>query len=44
MKIWLDDVRLAPIGYTIVHSVNESIALIEIAEKDGIEIEITDFK
>ena len=44
MKIWLDDIRPAPDGFTLAHSVNEAIALIEKAEKDGIENEITNFK
>jgi hypothetical protein len=35
MKIWLDDIRPAPDGFTLAHSANEAIALIEKAEKDG---------
>ena len=35
MKIWLDDIRPAPDGFTLVHSVNEAIALIEKAEMEG---------
>ena len=35
MKIWLDDIRPAPDGFTLVHSVNEEIALIEKAEMEG---------
>ena len=42
MKIWLDDIRPAPEGFTLAHSVNEAIALIEKAEKDGVGIEIID--
>ena len=29
MKIWLDDIRPAPEGFTLAHSVNEAIALIK---------------
>ena len=43
MKIWLDDVRSAPNGYVLAHSVNEAIALIEDAERRGEEIEVLDF-
>jgi hypothetical protein len=42
MKIWLDDVRPAPLTYSLARSVNEAIALIESAEKEGEEIEIID--
>ncbi len=42
MKIWLDDLRPVPEGYEGVKSVNEAIALIEEAERDGIEIEVLD--
>jgi hypothetical protein len=35
MKIWLDDIRPAPVGFVLAHSVNEAIALIKKAEKDG---------
>ncbi len=42
MKIWLDDLRPVPEGYEGVKSVNEAIALIEDAERDGIEIEVLD--
>ena len=35
MKIWLDDIRPAPEGFALAHSVNEAILLIEKAEKDG---------
>lgn len=33
MKIWLDDIRPAPEGFTLVHSVNEASALID--KEDG---------
>ena len=42
MKIWLDDIRPAPDGFTLVHSVNEAIALIEKAEMEGAGIELID--
>ncbi len=42
MKIWLDDLRPVPEEYEGVKSVNEAIALIEEAERDGIEIEVLD--
>ena len=42
MKIWLDDIRPAPDGFTLAHSVNEAILLIEKAEKDGTGIELID--
>ncbi len=42
MKIWLDDLRPVPQGYEGVKSVNEAIALIEEAEKAGIDIEVLD--
>lgn len=42
MKIWLDDIRPAPVGFTLAHSVNEAIALIEKAERDGTGIELID--
>jgi hypothetical protein len=29
MKLWLDDVRPAPAGWTAVHSVNEAIARLQ---------------
>ena len=41
MKIWLDDVRPAPEGYTHCHSVREAIEAIEKGEKTE-EIEIVD--
>ena len=38
MKIWLDDLRKAPAGYTTARSVNEAKRIIEKAEAelDGI--------
>ena len=41
MKIWLDDIRKAPDGYTLCHSVNEAKQLIEENEKLTI-IEVID--
>lgn len=35
MKIWIDDVRTAPAGYTWCKSVNEAKRAIEKAEKAG---------
>lgn len=37
MKIWLDDIRLAPNGYVHCHSVNEAIELIK-TTKEAIEL------
>lgn len=42
MKIWLDDIRPAPDGYEIAHSVNEAINLILKAENDGVRITAID--
>ena len=42
MKIWLDDIRPAPDGFTLAHSVNEAILLIEKTEKDGTSVELLD--
>ncbi|MBP3423099.1 MAG: hypothetical protein J6K86_04965, partial [Clostridia bacterium] len=42
MKIWLDDVRPAPEGYVLCHSVNEAIAAVLEAECRGEEIEVID--
>lgn len=33
--VWLDDIREAPVGYIQTHSVNETIALIELLELKG---------
>ena len=42
MKIWLDDIRPAPSGYALAHSVNEAIDYILSAESEGEEIEVID--
>lgn len=42
MKIWLDDIRPAPEGYVLCHSVNEAKAVIEEAERQGISIDCID--
>lgn len=42
MKIWLDDLRVAPDGYETAKSVNEAIDLIEECEQNGEEIEVLD--
>ncbi len=42
MKIWVDDLREVPAGYTSTKSVNETIRLIEDAEKNGETIEVLD--
>jgi hypothetical protein len=42
MKIWVDDIRKVPDGYTGTKSVNETIALIEQAELNGETIELLD--
>ena len=42
MKIWLDDLRSAPLGYVAVKSVNQAIELIKKAEAESICIEILD--
>jgi len=42
MKIWLDDLRVAPEGYETAKSVNEAINLIEECEQAGEEIEVLD--
>ena len=41
MKIWLDDIREAPGGYILCHSVNEAKRLIEEREKQT-AIEVID--
>jgi len=41
MKIWLDDVRVAPSGYVHCHSVNEAISVIEKYEQQE-KIELID--
>ncbi len=42
MKLWLDDYRPVPEGYTGANSVNEAIELVEAAEAAGERIEILD--
>ena len=42
MKIWLDDLRVAPEGDETVESVNEAIELIEKCEKNNELIEVLD--
>lgn len=42
MKIYVDDLRPVPSGYVGTKSVNETIRVIEAAERDGIEIEVLD--
>ena len=42
MKIWLDDLRPAPLGYVGVKSVNQAIELIKKAEAESIDVEILD--
>lgn len=42
MKIWLDDVREQPQGYTWCKSVNECKNLIEYCEKAGELVEVVD--
>ncbi|MDD6657530.1 MAG: hypothetical protein PUE95_09610 [Lachnospiraceae bacterium] len=42
MKIWVDDLRPIPVGYEGTRSVNETIALIEEAERNGETIELID--
>lgn len=42
MKIWLDDIRPAPDGFVLAHSVNEAIEVIRKAEIDGVVIELID--
>ena len=40
MKIWIDDVRIAPEGYTWCKSVNQAISVIEELENKNINIEL----
>lgn len=42
VKIWLDDVRSAPTGYTWCKSVNETIKYIEDCENKGLSIDLLD--
>ncbi len=42
IKIWVDDLRESPKGYTLAKSVNEAKRLIEYCEKEGIDVEVLD--
>lgn len=42
VKIWVDDLRPVPMGYEGTKSVDETIALIEVIEAEGGEIELLD--
>ncbi len=42
MKIWVDDVRPIPHDYVGAKSVNQAIALIEEAEREGETVELLD--
>ena len=42
MKIWLDDIRQAPQGYTHTKSVNQTKEVILKAEQEGVAIELLD--
>ena len=42
MKIWLDDIRQAPLGYTHTKSGNETKEVIIKAEQEGVAIELLD--
>lgn len=42
MKLWIDDVRPAPEGYTLAKSVNEAIIKIRMAENVGVGVELID--
>ena len=42
MKLWLDDIRIPPKGYTWVHSVNEAKRSIIQNERCGNTIEVLD--
>jgi len=42
VKIYLDDERSTPNGYTRTYSVNETISLIEQLESEGTKIELLD--
>ena len=42
MRLWVDDLREAPVGYIWVRSVNEAKHCILSCEKQGIEIELID--
>ena len=42
MKIWVDDVRKAPIGYKHCYTVDNTIAEIKLARSKGVQIEVLD--
>ena len=42
MKLWIDDVRPAPVGYIWERTVTNAKLKIEVAEIQGIEIELID--
>lgn len=42
MKIWLDDIRVAPVGFIHAHSVYEAITMIVECELKGEEVEVLD--
>lgn len=42
MKLWVDDVRPAPDGYTWAKSVNEAIDILRHWMKCGVDIEVID--
>lgn len=42
MKIWVDDLRECPEGYTLAKSVNEAKQLVIHCEQTGIEVEVLD--
>lgn len=42
MRIWVDDIRIAPLGYVLARSVNAAKDIIIDAENKKIDIEIID--
>ncbi len=42
LRLWLDDIRAAPNGYVLAHSVNEAKNIILEAERNGVEKFILD--
>ena len=42
MKIWIDDLREAPIGYAWARSTNEAIRIIKTAVKNDVYIDLID--
>ena len=42
IKIWVDDLRECPEGYTLAKSVNEAKQLVVYCEQEGIEVEVLD--